>query len=114
MKGSCSLVNNGEKLYFTRCSDPGTGDYYCQIYSALLPQNEEPQLIDLGNFKCNNVNPAIYKSDSILIFSSDREGGEGKYDLYLAQWMDEQWSKPVNLGSLINSQGNEKFPPGIT
>lgn len=109
-EGSCSLVNNGEKLYFTRCSDSGTGDYYCQIYSTLLPQNEEPQLIDLGNFKCNNVNPAIYISDSILIFSSDREGGEGKYDLYLVQWMDEQWSKPINLGSLINTQGNEKFP----
>lgn len=109
-EGSCSFVNHGEKLYFTRCSDQGTGNYYCQIYSTLLTQNEEPQLLDLGNFKCNNVNPAIYISDSILIFSSDREGGEGKYDLYLVQWMDEQWSKPINLGSLINTQGNEKFP----
>lgn len=37
-------------------------------------------------------------------------GGYGGADLYRVIYRDGQWSKPVNLGSTINSASNELFP----
>jgi outer membrane protein OmpA-like peptidoglycan-associated protein len=46
-----------------------------------------------------------------IIFSSDRPGGRGGLDLWYSQRQsDAAWSEPVNLGSEINTEGDEKSP----
>ncbi len=46
-----------------------------------------------------------------LYFTSDMPGGYGGTDIYKTQRRhDGSWSKPRNLGSKINSEGNESFP----
>ncbi|WP_332368762.1 OmpA family protein [Spirosoma telluris] len=37
-------------------------------------------------------------------------GGFGGTDLYVTRFQDGKWSRPVNLGSTINTKGNELFP----
>ncbi|MDQ3141845.1 MAG: OmpA family protein [Bacteroidota bacterium] len=48
--------------------------------------------------------------DTIMIFSSNRAGGYGGYDLYLSQYLNNRWTSPVNLGNEINTPFNECFP----
>ncbi len=58
--------------------------------------------------------PFIAPDESYLIFSSDRPGSIGFFDLYIS-FRDEQdqWSDPLNLGSSINTDGSERFS-GLT
>lgn len=68
-----------------------------------------------GEFKWNdkheaNCHPAIMPDGKTMIFASDRPGGYGKTDLWKSTFENGEWSKPVNLGAQVNSQGNEQFP----
>ena len=44
------------------------------------------------------------------MFTSDREGGFGGYDLYFSKFVNGKWSSPVNFGSTINSEYDEYRP----
>jgi hypothetical protein len=57
-----------------------------------------------GNDKC----PFIL--NNILLFTSDREGGYGGFDLYFSEYIDGTWSEPQNLGDKINSEFDEYRP----
>ncbi|WP_285008114.1 OmpA family protein [Pedobacter faecalis] len=55
--------------------------------------------------------PTLSKDGNILIFSSDRPGGYGGSDLYYCVRSGYgQWTRPVNLGKKINTEGDEMFP----
>jgi len=54
--------------------------------------------------------PFIAHDESYLIFSSDRPGSIGFFDLYISfHTEDDQWSEPLNLGPKINTEGSERF-----
>lgn len=52
----------------------------------------------------------IFFNDTICLFSSDRPGGYGGYDLYISLFSNGAWSKPANLGPAVNTYYNERFP----
>ena len=56
--------------------------------------------------------PAFYDDGRSLLFSSDRAGGYGGMDLYEMHWdpQQQQWSDPVNMGSDVNTEGDEIYP----
>lgn len=58
------------------------------------------------------AHPLLLNEGRTLLFASDREGGYGGMDLYISHWSEEQqqWSDPVNLGSSVNTEGDEIFP----
>jgi outer membrane protein OmpA-like peptidoglycan-associated protein len=58
----------------------------------------------------HNFHPAIHPSGDAIVFASDRAGGYGGVDLYVVRREGGKWSKPVNLGFEINSEGDELFP----
>lgn len=47
---------------------------------------------------------------NIMIFTSNRPGGLGGYDLYYSVLTNGVWSAPVNLGAPINSEFDEYRP----
>lgn len=55
--------------------------------------------------------PAFSRDGKTLYFASNRRGGKGGLDLYRAP-MDNsgRFGRPINLGSTINTRGNEIFP----
>lgn len=55
--------------------------------------------------------PAFSRDGKTLYFSSNRRGGKGGLDLYRTP-MDNsgRFGRPINLGSTINTRGNEIFP----
>ncbi|MGY4384251.1 outer membrane protein OmpA-like peptidoglycan-associated protein/tetratricopeptide (TPR) repeat protein [Pedobacter sp. UYP24] len=55
--------------------------------------------------------PTLSKDGNILIFASDRPGSYGGSDLYYCvKSGNGQWTRPINLGKKINTEGNELFP----
>lgn len=54
---------------------------------------------------------AYFFNDNIVVFSSDRKGGYGGKDLYIARKNKEgNWSKAYNLGKRVNSPYDETTP----
>lgn len=45
-----------------------------------------------------------------LYFGSDRPGGSGRLDLYVARWANGAYQPPENLGPAINTAANEVEP----
>ncbi len=53
---------------------------------------------------------SITADGKYLYFISERPGGEGQGDIYVAEGRgDNRWGKPRNLGPLVNTPGDEKF-----
>jgi Tol biopolymer transport system component len=60
------------------------------------------------NTSSNDHMPFVY--GDLLVFSSDRPGGFGGYDLYYSQKTADGWTDPVNFGPKINSEFDEYRP----
>lgn len=54
--------------------------------------------------------PSLSSDGKELYFISDMPGGFGGTDIYRSVFDGTNWSKPENLGSQINTKGNEMFP----
>lgn len=57
----------------------------------------------------NDVWPSL-ASNGDLYFSSNREGGEGGFDLYFCSFSGGKYGHPKNLGSPVNSELGEYCP----
>lgn len=104
---------DGATLYFTsnRAGGPGNEDIYTvRIYSN--GTFGSPALVDGLNTSSRESGPAIRKDGNEIVFVSDRPGGFGGVDLWVATraGISEPWSTPVNLGQPINSGGNDGGP----
>lgn len=69
----------------------------------------------LSDFEHNNKeysvgHPTISKDGNTMYFVSNMPGGSGGTDLYKCERSDSGWGAPENLGSGINTGGNEMFP----
>ncbi|MBN7802790.1 PD40 domain-containing protein [Algoriphagus aestuariicola] len=60
------------------------------------------------NTPSNDHMPFVY--GDLLVFSSDRPGGFGGYDLYYSLKTADGWEEPVNFGPKINSEFDEFRP----
>ncbi|MHC1707148.1 MAG: OmpA family protein [Bacteroidales bacterium] len=115
-EGGASLTVNNKFLVYTRCRTVQGGSYYnCDICYSEYQYGQWEEVKNLGK----NVNladawdsqPSITADGKTIYFVSDRKGGLGGYDIYMTTLdKDGEWSTPVNVGSPINSAGNEKSP----
>lgn len=84
------------------------------FYSKITP---EGKLEGFNAFPFNDslnhsmMHPYVDEEAKRLYFSSDMAGGHGGYDLYYSEFDDEMnFKEPVNLGSEVNTPGNESYP----
>lgn len=85
-----------------------------KIYMAFQDEGIFSDIMDLSinSDEYSTGHPAISPDGKWLYFSSDMPGGMGGADLYKVE-LDENGTiqgNPVNLGSTINTAGNELFP----
>ncbi|HAO96964.1 MAG TPA: hypothetical protein DCQ96_12970, partial [Verrucomicrobiales bacterium] len=89
-------------------SDGDSGsDMYLSTWSG---RSWSPPLpLESLNTNSNERGPAYSRDGRHLFFSSDRDGGRGGYDLYVATITDGEW-KVQNLGPEINTAEDESGP----
>jgi cell division septation protein DedD len=71
---------------------------------------KKPKEFVRSDHKSNYIHACLNAGGDILIFSSDKPGGYGGYDLYMSFKSREGWTEPKNLGPVINSEKNEIMP----
>ncbi len=113
-EGLTSTPKKGDVLYFTRCIPENNKVVYNQIWSAVRKGNAwgDPEKLPF----CNDTNkfaaPAVSADGMTLFFASDMAGGQGENDIWMVKFdkKEKKWGVPVNLGSEINTAGNDVFP----
>jgi len=61
------------------------------------------------DYSCGHA--TLSMDGNVMYFASDMPGGYGGSDIYVVRrGRDGQWGEPENLGSVINTEGDEKFP----
>lgn len=109
-----AFLPNGRVMFVTGWSNKDTRKIYKQTRSSSAGNDwSDPVELD-GNINVksfNSMQPFVSKNGKYLIFSSDRPGGFGKYDLwYCAIRPDGSLGQSVNMGSAINTAGDEEAP----
>ncbi len=112
-EGFLSISADGQHLFFTACNRPeGVGS--CDIYySRRKGQSwETPENMGLPvNSRQWDSQPSATADGKTLYFASARSGGFGTTDIWKTQFQeDSTWSRPVNLGPVINTSGREMSP----
>lgn len=69
-----------------------------------------PTPLPFNNNEFDDFHPAISIDGDKLFFASNRPGGLGSTDIYVAYKLGESWSEPVNLGAGVNTTGRDAFP----
>ncbi|MEM9918588.1 MAG: OmpA family protein [Bacteroidota bacterium] len=112
-EGMAKFEAHGKAFYFAGCMREDT-EGGCDIYQATLQDGEVQEVHRLeGELNSHfwDSQPAITCDGKMMFFSSSREGGIGGADIWVSKLSrDGEWSLPQNLGTQINSEGDEEAP----
>lgn len=113
-EGTPTLTADFTTMYFTSCKAVKRKSNGCQIYVSQRSGDKwgRPELVNLAADSIVVAHPAISPDDLTLYFVSDMDGGQGGKDIWKVTRKSkaDSWSEPVNLGSEINTKGDEVFP----
>lgn len=90
-----------------------TGTSRLKIYESKMGEDGkwgayEALSFSKDSYSCGH--PTLTEDGKTMYFASDMPGGYGGVDIYKVSYVNNRWSKPVNLGRHINTEGNEVFP----
>jgi hypothetical protein len=82
------------------------------IYVAVLQDSIWGKMKPLSdiNTRFQESSACISADGYYLYFASNRPGGEGGFDIYRTTREDGRWAHHVNIGSIINTEGDEDAP----
>lgn len=100
-------------MYFTRCAVDSEAPRPAQIYKSSRSNASwsAPTLCDIMKDSITSLaHPAVSPDGRWLYFVSDMSGGMGGLDLWRVSIEGDGFGMPENLGTPINTQGDEMFP----
>ncbi len=118
-EGPATFSRDGSRIIFTR-NNYNNGRYNkssdgvnkLKLYTAEQTNGNWKKIEELpfNSDEYSTGHPSLSKDDQLLYFSSDMPGGFGGTDIYVCRWVGSKWGTPVNLGTEVNTKGNEMFP----
>ncbi len=115
---SPNISADGLQLYVSTWGAIRPGGYGgADIWLSTRVTKDDPweESVNLGpmiNSSADEEGASISTDGLTLYFSSNRPGGHGGWDLWVAtrEKIDDDWGTPLNLGSTVNSSANEAAP----
>ena len=113
--GNPSITADGARMFFTRAELTGNELGASKIFMSENKAQNWGAPVELkginGNYIAKEPMPGELFGKEVLFFSSDMAGGFGGFDLYYSSRIaDDTYDIPVNLGSTVNSPGDEITP----
>lgn len=116
--GPLCIAPDGQTVYFTSEIETGVQSRnrnfrnHSGIFKAQLSGT---RLNSIEPFKYNGTDydmgqPSISDDGRFLYFASDMPGGLGGSDIWFCEWVNGDWTAPVNAGQGINSTATDNFP----
>jgi len=105
------LSADGLTLFFVRGKAGHDADIYFsrRTYEGWTP----PEPLHEVNSKADDLGAEPTADGVSLYFYSNRDGGQGGYDLWVSRRGRDGWQEPMNLGPTVNSEFND-YGPALT
>ena len=102
---------NRETVYFTSDRD-NTFDIYRAVSeeNKLIDQSSGLIVTKVEQLSSGADDKCPYINGNMMVFTSDREGGFGGFDLWYSLYNGQEWSAPKNFGENINTEYDEYRP----
>jgi peptidoglycan-associated lipoprotein len=110
--GTPTFSADYSEVYFTRCETGKREQKGCMIMHSTRVGDSwsTPQNTGILPDSLIAAHPALSPDATTLYFVSDMPGGFGGKDIWYVTKSGASWSQPVNMGSDINTSGDELFP----
>ncbi len=114
--GTASFTSDQTRMFFSRNNRKGVnayGNIDLKIYESRVQQGVWTNVVELpfNSDEYDSCHPSVTPNGVWLYFASNRPGGYGGMDIYVVEKRrNGQWGNPINLGSKVNTSGNELFP----
>ncbi|MDQ3190752.1 MAG: OmpA family protein [Bacteroidota bacterium] len=113
--GPLTFNANQDFMVFNKTDKEKKGKEFVNRPKLYTAQLIKGKWSNIKEFPYNNNDyslghPALSPDGKYLYFSSNMPGGYGGNDLYVSENTKKGWSKPKNLGAVINTPLNESFP----
>lgn len=111
-EGAATISDKGDLMIFTRCRYDKQKDLGSELLASKQSHGEwgEPTLLKIVGDSLIAAHPSLSLDGTTLYFVSDRPGGYGGKDIWMAEGKGTTFEKPENLGPEINTPGDEMFP----
>ncbi len=113
-EGNPSVTKKGDMIFFSKCIDENKKVTFNQIYSCTKKGNSwgDPEKLTFCQDSFKYAAPCISSDGTTLFFCSNIPGTLGGNDIWYSKYekKDKKWGTPVNLGSNINTAGEEVWP----
>lgn len=116
----------GDNLYPTQTSSPSelifcsnredtvfnilSATYRSEISAQVLTAGELEKIEKIATLSSPYDDKCPFIKDDLIVFSSNRPGGYGGFDLYYSHFVNNAWTTPVNFGEKTNSASDEYRP----
>ncbi|RAR72839.1 OmpA family protein [Flavobacterium aciduliphilum] len=120
--GTITISEDGNTCYFSTESFKdkafekvkASNSKFSQIYLYKANKSGETwtniKMLPFNSKEYSCANPSLSRDGKTLYFSSNRPGSIGGNDIWKVEITKDGYGEPVNLGSKVNSEGNENFP----
>ena len=106
-----TFTPDGNTMYFTAWKDKEKYAIYSSKKTGDKWTDPQPIGLQVNSRDFNSSQPFVTSDGKFLLFSSDRSGGYGKFDLwYCALREDGSLGQAVNFGPAINTEDDERAP----
>ena len=105
--GHPSVSPTGDYIIFASNMPGGMGG--TDLYISYLKEGKWSKPANMGkpiNSNKNEITPYVHEK-GVMYFASEREGGQGGYDMYLINYNNFEWIGLKNMGYPINSSYND-------
>lgn len=112
-QGVVSVTPDGNTMFLTKwgiSGDKKTSALYTSSKTASGWSEPAKLGESINTAGANTQQPFVTPDGKYLLFSSNRTGGQGGYDLWYAALENGTPGTPVNMGSVINSSYDEQAP----
>ena len=116
---NANITFNPERntIYFSRCYENKTSKMNCSLYKSKYENNKWttpeklPDKINVPGYTSTQPSYGRYdNAQDVLFFVSDKPGGQGGLDIWYSVIKDDNFNEPINLGSFVNTPGDEISP----
>ncbi|MGE4541389.1 MAG: OmpA family protein [Bacteroidales bacterium] len=115
-EGAAFMNASFNSLYFTRCKNDPKQQSGCQIMVSNRSGRSwsEPVPVDIIGVDTLDIvgQPTLSENELIMYFAAERRGGFGGKDIWvsLRDSKTQPFSRPLNIGPVVNTKGDEVFP----
>ncbi|KAF0128885.1 MAG: outer membrane protein/peptidoglycan-associated (lipo)protein [Bacteroidetes bacterium] len=115
-EGAPFMNSSFNTLYFTRCNNLPGQESGCQIYTSSRSGRSwsNPVAVQIKGVDSLDVigHPSLSQNELIIYFATDRKGGSGGKDIWMAMRDSKKapFNRPLNIGPVVNTKGDEVFP----